>query len=327
MRTTLPPETSTGMWVPGSDELGSPMNHLLQRGEAKIGGAAIRWTTESSVHSISDKPKVLILGGLFSDEENYVGLRHELANLDIEATTIKTPTKQNLISRLHKSQWDIMQLQSQAPYGVMKEVDKAHGRPDSRFVVVGHSLGVFKAAVLAAEKPHRIQRLVALAGSGMDKHTLPQMAGRTVGFFRRNAIPAAWRRFNQDLSHEKPSHALAKDARYVAGFVLRTGLNIERRAREVNAAATRETVPYLFIASKHGVPIEVVAFRDDPYSSRSENEYTSALLGADFHYWEGTHLAPQEEPAQVAAGIKKLILPQSYRPKSPKNSPELSKAA
>lgn len=269
--------------------MGDPATRTI-KATAEIAQMAIPYTRELPMFGLADnEPPVIILRGLLGEEEDYVRLRHSLAEQGKEAVTFSSPCGPGKFGNLHPMHLlSPGTVESLAAYGVIRHIksDSMHKQVD----LVGHSLGGQTATSVAIEKPASVRSVTYVGSACLASHTLSQSIGRSKVFLCNDLIDYL------DSEYSYKPHKIAADGIMRS---LRAARSYIKNIGELKVAATGNLQDKLKIIRRYGVITAALQAENDPYSP-PEEAYDIADLFDTIKTIPGDHLMPQKKPDETA---------------------------
>lgn len=279
-------------------------NVTVSKGIARIGGARVRFThLVPSV--ISDEVPIGIVNGYCGTESAYKQLAIEVALQGREVFYKRPPRTQTpFMAMRYDHLRDVLKLQSQATWGVMKAI--SHYSHHSQFDIYGHSMGVPIAIKAAGEKPDYVRSLILAGGAGLNgKNTFRGMLRKTVDV-ARNDVGGGRKELTKYVN---PAVILVDTAHHV----LRRP---DRTVREGFTVARIDARPSLRRLHGTGINIGAILFEKDGYFKVDEVMAASGDLFDDVEITLGaTHVHPQDHPiehADVVANMSQRLAAASH---------------
>ncbi len=286
-----------------TDEVGVFMSTEKIRSAAFIAKTCVPYTLEIP-DQVLDPTPLVIINGYAGKKFGYDRLRSQVARLGKPAISLNPPRSQGLVASLDPNGFiHPEELQSQAVWGVMRDVQKQHDHDKridiAEFDLAGHSMGGFVATALARHKPESVKSITYVESVGLEDHSLAEFRPRAVLFFLNELIPAL---VNNDIQIDKGKlHAIKSELHYIFHNPLRT---IAEGVAVANCNI-REDVRYL--KQTHGIGTALVLGSNDELIPPDETIRLSSHLFDYQHIIEGGHLLPITQPEIVAASIFELI--------------------
>jgi pimeloyl-ACP methyl ester carboxylesterase len=284
-------------------EIETLANPGLEETFERIGGAKIHVSVHTPNEITPDTKRFLIDDGYQSRETDYIRFGQELARLGHIAVTHGPADGQDLRKRLALEHWDGMKLASQAINASRKATNQILDLdPTSKYIIAGHSLGGYVSFLYAKHNPETVEAMIPIASAGMGKHTVPEMLQRTSEVMQIHLI---------DLLGQLGADAMQGCPSLTSHMLGTFGSlsKLDRRIREGYAAATCDTTPLIYLARQAGIPVDIIAFNNDPYSNIKENTNAANKTNSRLHIVRGTHFTPQSEPLRLAQEIDCIVQP------------------
>jgi predicted alpha/beta hydrolase family esterase len=273
----------------------------IEEAYAHVAGAKIHVYTHIPGNITEDSEQILIADGYFSRARNYEKLAAFLARQGHIVTRHEPADGQAGYVRAHHSHWDGDKLSCQAIDASRKKTNEILDLdPSTKQVMIGHSLGAYHGAKFAEHRPQYVKQLIPVASAGMDKHDFPEMLERT-GHVMMTHLP--------DVAYElgaNPAQFMYNSMMHVFE-TFGSPSKFDRRFREGLTAVYCDTKSSLHKARQSGIPIDIICFTNDAYSTVDENTRAAKETDSRLHIIEGNHLTPQFEPERLASELDNII--------------------
>lgn len=256
-------------------------------GVAKIAGARINYTYELP-EEVTDEVPLVILPGYGG--ANYANFRQAVAARGKPAVSYRPPRNQRLLAGLRPAHLaDPARLQSQAAWGVVRDI--ADTLRHQQFDFSLHSRGGQTGTDLAIHKPDYVRSMIFVGSSGLDGHSIADMAARIPRFLSGELLPAL-PKFTMD---DSPVNML--DCLH---YFLRSPLRTMREGVSIANSDIRTKVATL---GKLGIKTAALQFARDSFFPLESVEASSAHLFDVFMVYpdpNAGHMTPQLEPQRTA---------------------------
>lgn len=271
-------------------------NVAVSRARAQIAGARVRFTHLVPSETVDETP-VGIVNGFCGTESAYKQLAVELAIQGREVFYIRPPRTQTPFMALRRDHIrDVLKLQSQATWGVMKAIRSYTGH--ELFDLYGHSMGVPITTKTALHKPEHVRSVVLAGGAGQNgRNTFLGMVKKTVGVARKDV-----RQGRKELTQYVHPLVILGDT---AHHALRRP---DRTVREGFTVARIDDRPSLERLHNSVVKVGALLFEKDGYFNPSDVLAASGIYFDEVEVTpEATHVYPQDHPREHASDVNAML--------------------